>query len=607
MAVTYRVENYDAFTVPDTHQHKSGDTYVAPKNDDLDALDVAGVIDVLEWGDKGNGHGTQDEPETYDGRPEPVRSVEQTEDGEVVEKLQFVVPDSDESVAVDGNTRLRRIDVGTWRCEQCNTKTKVPHFIGSEDLQDPGICEGCEKEGPFTHIGISEAELRKIFNGKDIWRLPTGVEPDGYGNLWDDVKNFIATYWDAKENEIYEGLTAFALSTWVRDNLDFVPHLMLIGKTTGGKTRLLNTLARVSYRGIVSASATPSSMFRMIDAYDVSFMVSEYHGLEYETRVQVDNVIRSAQKRGELVTRSEPAPDGFEPMTFDPFTHAAIATQYDVEDDIKNRCIQVRSTPSDGDPPATFDEGAATELRNRLLYMRYRLVESDEWANARASAYQYMSRNDIVARSREKLLPMTTAAIIWDKLEVLEPFIDRVLQQDQEAASESEDARFTKALKNLAHDRVGQQAFIGEGDPYAALSIPYSDIVAEFENMFGEEKSPSWVGHIRKRLGFDKTSGRDGTAIQDPQLREKLQKLIKDHNLEPLSDKDGDMPQGTKRELVLNIIDELQSAGNDPHMESVKQAAMDRGMSQDEAEHAISELRKKGAIYEPSSGLLRTN
>lgn len=100
------------------------------------------------------------------------------------------------------------------------------------------------------------------------------------------------------------------MSTWFRPNLNFSSHLMLSGRTTGRKTTLLNTLARVGYRTIVSADATPSSMFRMVDEYNITYLVSEYQGLEQETQRMLDNVIRAGQKRNEVVTRSEQSPTG---------------------------------------------------------------------------------------------------------------------------------------------------------------------------------------------------------------------------------------------------------------------------------------------------------
>ena len=444
----------------------------------------------------------------------------------------------------DGNVEFRcvtdegdvnSLDVGTWECQRCHTTIQTG--LADGEVVEPHECKGCERQGPFVHVGgISTDEIQAALRAADMWHPPAGVSNAGYADLWDDVTQFLYDHWDAGTSDdadaIYAGLTAYALSTWVRENMPFVPHLMLMGKTTGGKTRLLNTLARVSYRAIVSASATPASMFRLIDGYDVSYYISEYHGLHPDTRREVDAVVRAGQKENEVVTRAEPTATGHEPMTFDPFTHVAIATQYEPDDDIVNRCIQIQSSTAGRDIPATLDDNRARDLRDRLLYARFRLLDSAEWDAAEQRAYAYLADRDITGRTREKLLGLVTIGYLWDRIDALSQFVDMVVKQDIEAAADSEDARVVEALRDLAFEQVGETVVLGDGDPFAAVEIPYSDVADYYEDQTGTEKSPSWVGHVRKRLDLDKERKRDGTVISDPDLGTKLRELCDDLNLD---------------------------------------------------------------------------
>jgi len=437
-----------------------------------------------------------------------------------------------EVLYVDGQpATVQSVELGTWVCQRCNTQTYTG--VADGQIQDPHECDGCERQGPFVHAGDFDTdEVQAALRAEDMWHPPSGVSEEGYGDLWDNVRAFLREYWDASEPEIYDGLTAYALSTWVRENLTFVPHLMLMGKTTGGKTRLLNTLARVSYRAIVTSSATPASMFRLIDAYDVSYYISEYHGLSHEAQRELDNVVRAGQKRGEVVTRAEPSSDGFEPMVFNPFAHVAVATQFTPADDIVNRCIQVRSSPADRDMPATLDEDRAETLRNRLLFARYYLLNSDTWADAEADAYAHLEEHGIDGRTREKLLGLLTVAYVWDRVDAFTPFIDTAVQQDREAAADSEDALFIEALKDLALEEIGSTVVLGDGDPFAAVEVPLTDVAEKHEDLTGTEKSPSWAGHVRSRLGFEKDRRSDGTVISDPDLGPKLRELCEEMNLD---------------------------------------------------------------------------
>lgn len=422
--------------------------------------------------------------------------------------------------------------LGVWECLKCGVETDFG--VSDGELNDPYECSSCERQGPFTHAGgLSDVEVQAALRADRMWHPPSTMSDEDFGDLWDEIRGYLRDHWDASEGEIYEGLTAYVLTTWVRENLTFVPHLMLMGKTTGGKTRLLNTLSRVSYRAHVTASATPASMFRLIDGYNVSYFVSEYHGLEYETRGQLDAVVRAGQKRGEYIDRATPTNSGYEPETFDPFAHIAIATQYTPDDDIVNRCIQVRSSSANRDMPATLDEERAEDLRNRLLFARYRLLDADEWAIAEANAYEYMADRDITGRTREKLLGPLTVAHVWDRVEALEPWIDAVISQDQEAAADSEDAIVVESIRDIAFDEVGHVQTLGNDvDPFSAVEVPYSDVLDRIEDMTGMEKSATWLGHVNSRLGLETKRKSDGTVIADPDLGPKLRELCDDLNLE---------------------------------------------------------------------------
>lgn len=509
--VEYKVLD-DQFTPPESHRNRVGNRYKGPKeNIAWQQLAGAEAIEIIERQDETN--------VSLTGPPEPV--VHDTG------QITVLLPNQGRSV-----------ELGVWE-HSCETVVENPPQDG--ELKPPNECPGCDKQGTWSHKGdLSTSQLQAAIRAGDMWHPAGGVTQERYAELWDDVRDFIRDYWDAKESKIYNGLTAYALSTWLRPNLTFVPHLMLMGKTTGGKTRLLNTLARVSYRAVVAASATPASMFRMIDAYDVSYFVSEYHGLGPDERRELDNVVRAGQKKGEIVTRAEQSQAGFEPKVFDPFSHIAIATQYTPDDDIVNRCIQVRSSPENRDMPATFDETRAKKIRDRLLHARFRLIDSDEWNNAEQEAYGYLARNDITGRTREKLLSLVTVAILWDKLDEFEPFVRAICDQDREAVADSEDARFVQVLRDLALEEIADKTVLTDKDPFGAVTIQYGDIVEQYEAVNGVEKSNSWVGHIRKRLGFEKDRKGNGTVIHDAELGSKLRRLCEEHNLEwESSDKAG--------------------------------------------------------------------
>lgn len=457
------------------------------------------------------------------------------------DRLVAIVP------ADDGRDVTTR-DLNHWECQRCGTVVSTDPAPDDGPIAEPVACpddHGCGRQGPFKHATLTETERKTVRKADGFWYLPTGYDDTATaGEIWDGVRDYLYRHWDAGGNTAaYDGLTAYALSTWVRENLSFVPHLMLMGVTTGGKTRLLNTLTRVSYRAHLTGAPTPATMFRLIDGYNATYYVSEYHGLKAEKRKSLDAIIRCGQKRGEYIDRADPSPGGgWEPDAFDPFAHVAVATQYEPADDIVNRCLQVHTSNPTRDMPAEHDDQTAATLRNQLLDFRWRLLDAPTFDAAETRAYEWLAERDVVGRTREKLLPLLSVAYIADRLDAFVPFAEQVIEADHDAAADSVDAQFIEVLRDLALAELGSSpgsATLADADvdPYSAVEIPYADIARRYNTVSGEDRSARWVGHVRKRLGYNKQRKSDGTVISDSALGEKLKQHCDEFGL-PLESRD---------------------------------------------------------------------
>lgn len=509
--VRYEIVDELQYTAADTHRPYGEQEYLAPVDDDtkFDMLEGADLIEVLDWKYKPSVE------ETYSGPPEVILS-------ENSEKLGLAIP------STHGDT-INTVELGSFKCERCKTVNKVPVTYG-DDVEHPYECESCEREGPFTHIGLEDTNMSVDALANPMWKPPAGYTDEGYSSLWDDVKDYLHTHWATREPYMYEGLTAFAMSTWVRDNFDFLPHMMVMGKHETGKTRLLNTLANVSYRAVVPVSTTPAAMYRTIDDYDTSFFISEYHDLDYEIQNEVNAVIKGAQKRNEIVLRAEPTNDGYNPVAFRQFTHVAIGTQFSPPDDIISRCVLVKTHPADRDIPMKLAD--ATDLRSRLLYARYRLLNSDEWKTAEYAAKDYLDDRGIKGRLREKLLCLVTIAELWDRVDAIEPFVDVMQHEAEKASADSEDADAIRALMEVAFDELTTQNQLDENaNPWNAVQPLQRKVVQVFEDMTGREISSRKFTEIRKRLDLESSKGRDGVIIDDDELDVKLRRLADENNI----------------------------------------------------------------------------
>lgn len=462
-------------------------------------------------------------PFEFTGPPEPV-----VDDDGVV---QLVHPVEDE---FGDRTGLETTALGSLKCARCGTEFTRPIANGEIQMSDAFECPGCERQGPYTHAVLEEhPEISASTFAAPGWPTPSQVDNDDWDGLWRDVREWIHTYWATDEEHLYDGLTAYAISTWLRPNFNFLPQLMVMGKHETGKTQLLQTLKRVAYRSKVPVSFTPAAIFRTIDKYDITLFLSEYHDINPDLRDEVNAVIKGSQKRGEDVMRTEKGPEGgYEPVDFDIFTHVGIGTQFDPPDDIISRCIKIQTNPTDRDIPHKFADNAAEQLRNRLLWTRFRLLESDRWQNAEQAALGWLNDRGISGRLREKLLCLVTVAEIYGERDAIEPFVDAQEAEAEEASSESDDALVIQAILDLALKEVDAVQTLGDADPWEGLDIPISDVRDTFEDMTGREVKPGYIGQIRKRLGLEKHRGRDGVAIRDPDLEAKLQDLVEENNLD---------------------------------------------------------------------------
>jgi len=440
----------------------------------------------------------------------------------------------------EDGSNVNVVKLGTWECLQCGAEEYIPPHDG--ELELPYKCPGCEREKPgYKHKGVPEgSDVNPQALASDGWMMPSGVNDDGYEELWDDLRDWVRTYWAYPDEWMYDGLAAYAITTWLRDEIEAVPQLMVIGKHDAGKTRLLNTLRHICYRAKLPVDFTGPALFRTIDAFGTTMFLSEFHQLAQDQKEVAESVIKGSQKRGESVLRVEKNGAGeFTPKDFDIFTHVGFATQYEPADDIASRSIEIKTKSTDRDMPMEFDEQEAKELQARLLYARYRLLDSVEWNNALTGAKVLLTDEyGIVGRLREKLLAITAAGIVWDRADELEPFIEYAKNQTEKDKAESDDALFIQAVVDLAFEEANKMGVLGEEKNvnWAGVEIPVSDARDRFNSITGRDVSSSYMGQIRNRLELGKTRKADGTVIADEDLRSKLKRLADENNVafEPL-------------------------------------------------------------------------
>jgi len=219
--------------------------------------------------------------------------------------------------------------------------------------------------------------------GKSL-KLPTDIasSPDT-ASLLAEIKAFIARFVQLDEAIAADVVSFYVLYTWVADRIPMAPYLHVVGDFASGKTRLLEVLGQLTYRGLTTAGVlTAPVLFRVLHQCGATLLVDE---ADFDPR---DPAWRDIQKiflvgstQGAQVLRTDMEAGG-EVKGYDAFGPKVLATRKSLGDAaLASRCLDVTMYPGPVDPriplilpPAFYTE--AQHLRNRLLGWRLRHVRT---------------------------------------------------------------------------------------------------------------------------------------------------------------------------------------------------------------------------------------
>jgi len=229
----------------------------------------------------------------------------------------------------------------------------------------------------FTIIPVQCAELTE-----GVVFFPSGALD--YGDtlkLKNELRDFIRVYVDMEEQDT-EYCAWYIMGTWVYDRLNTVAYLRFLGDTGVGKSRALDTIAKLCFRALMlSGAVTPAPIYREIRRFRGTVILEEADFRESDEKSEVITILNCGIERGRAVLRcSGDDPNIIEVLpTFGP---KVFATRKSFEDKaLESRCYtcKMRETDRDDIPyelkiDPNFAEWSM-ELRNKLLLWRFRNYE----------------------------------------------------------------------------------------------------------------------------------------------------------------------------------------------------------------------------------------
>jgi len=262
--------------------------------------------------------------------------------------------------------------------------TEEYHFFEQVEGPDGSVgyaeFDDADNEVRFTET-FMDLEETKQYEPLDrvLWPLPAMAEPRIPADypaeaIYDEVREYIYTHLDLPDDRLYDVLSAWVLSTWTLEKWESVPYVFFLGPRDSGKTRGLETLHQLSYRGILSPSASPSSIFRHIEKYHPAFFLDEAQIYGQEEKREAVALLNAGYRRGQYVLRTSTETN--EEQCFDVFGFKALASTSLLVLTLESRAIVINMDRNIREVRLFLDREEAKQLRMKLLLYRFQTLKS---------------------------------------------------------------------------------------------------------------------------------------------------------------------------------------------------------------------------------------
>jgi hypothetical protein len=193
---------------------------------------------------------------------------------------------------------------------------------------------------------------------------------DQTNQLWQEVRQFILHHIDIMDHELYDVLTAWAFATYLQEVWVVIPYLFFYGPVACGKTRALETLQQISYRGIIGSNVSASSLFRGLEQWHPTVFLDETEIYNRTEHIEVIGLLNSGYRRGQYAWRVKTTDKGSELELFDVFGFKALSGTEGLAKALESRSIMVRMIKNMRSVRFLLDTEGAEDIRGKLLMWR---------------------------------------------------------------------------------------------------------------------------------------------------------------------------------------------------------------------------------------------
>lgn len=376
---------------------------------------------------------------------------------------------------------------------------------------------------PNTQKAYSHQELEAVGvtykpYGKIPWNLPPApIEYDSELELWNEIKQCIYEHLDHPNEATYDVLTAWIMATWRLEEWKSVPFIFSYGALETGKTRMLEILAALSFRGWMSLYVTAPNLYRILEEWHCCLCLDETES--YLDSRDIIALLNGSYRRGQLIPRQIETKEGYETKFFNAFGFKALAGTRKLVKTLSSRCIVFKMSRATRKINLFIDEEQTRKLRGKLLLYRFRKLTEETEDNEGVPERGIEPFAEEVGGGR-------IAEMFWPLYQV--------------APTDELKSLITKHAIKIGQSRMEELAMSDEVTTLSAIMYCYNEgsikhglillqditIVINRDLSTKEEWTNRRVGALCGRLGFVKVRASSGlTAIRyDSKLIERLRK-----------------------------------------------------------------------------------
>lgn len=220
--------------------------------------------------------------------------------------------------------------------------------LGILEVHDGSIKRIPQKEWYDPKYGKEGLEILNRLGEDYRWILPRDVTLEDLTNSLPDLHRrlctFIRKYIWFSDEDTYDLVANWVISTYFRDQFRTSPLLIFDGVTVAGKTTALKVLEQVVYRGLFTESSSGAAIARDITDFDTTILLDEVlDGLNSDRGGDIYTMMKSCFQQGGMWIRADPK--GRHNHKYNTYTSMAISIRGDaLPEDVYNRGIRINMT-----------------------------------------------------------------------------------------------------------------------------------------------------------------------------------------------------------------------------------------------------------------------